>query len=181
MPLVALLIPVVVVLAAIALLPISLVRRYQVATSRQRARGWLAVLNLVGLGLSSVLFLAGAALTTLWVPGAFTYSAGGFAIGCLLGIVGLRLTRWEPAPGGLLYYTPNRPLVLGITLVVTARVLYGFWRAWESWRAGLSDGSWYVTAGVAGAMGAGAIVLGYYVAYWIGVRRRLSRHAGGAR
>jgi hypothetical protein len=64
---------------------------------------------------------------------------------------------------------------------VTARVLYGFWRAWESWRTGLSDGSWYVTAGVAGSMGAGAIVLGYYVAYWLGVRRRLSPHAGGAR
>jgi hypothetical protein len=175
-PLVALVIPVVVVIAAIALLPVSLVRRYRVATSRQRARGWLAVLNLAGLALSSILFLAGAALTALWVPGAFSYSAGGFLVGCLLGVVGLRLTRWEPA-GGVLYYTPNRPLVLGITLVVSARVLYGFWRAWESWRAGLSDGTWYVAAGVAGSMGAGAIVLGYYVAYWIGVRRRLARHA----
>jgi hypothetical protein len=26
-------------------------------------------------------------------------------------------------------------------------------------------------------MAAGAIVLGYYLAYWIGVRRRLTRHA----
>jgi hypothetical protein len=175
-PLVALVIPVVVVLAAIALIPVTLVRRYHVATSRQRARGWLAAVNLVGLALSSMLFLFGAAVTSFWVPGAFTYSVAGLAAGCVLGIVGLALTRWEPVPGGL-YYTPNRPLVLGITLVVTARVLYGFWRAWESWRAGLSDGTWYVTAGVAGAMGAGAIVLGYYVAYWIGVRRRLSRHA----
>jgi hypothetical protein len=179
-PLVALLIPLVVVLAAIALIPVTLVRRYHVATSRQRARGWLAAVNLVGLALSSMLFLFGAAVTSLWVPGAFTHSVAGLAAGCVLGIVGLGLTRWEPVPGGL-YYTPNRPLVLGITLVVTARVLYGFWRAWESWRAGLSDGSWYVTAGVAGSMGAGAIVLGYYVAYWLGVRRRLSPHAGGAR
>jgi hypothetical protein len=139
-PLVALLIPLIVVLAAIALIPVTLVRRYHVATSRQRARGWLAAVNLVGLALSSMLFLFGAAVTSFWVPGAFTYSTAGFAAGCLLGIVGLWLTRWEPA-GELLYYTPNRPLVLGITLVVTARVLYGFWRAWESWRAGLSDDS----------------------------------------
>jgi hypothetical protein len=75
----------------------------------------------------------------------------------------------------VLHYTPNRWLVLAITLVVTARVLYGFWRAWESWRAGLSEGSWFVAAGVAGSMAAGAVVLGYYLVYWIGVRRRLRR------
>jgi hypothetical protein len=175
-PLLVLAIPLLVVVAAIALIPVALVRRYQIGTSRQRARGWLAVINLVGLALSSTVFLGVAALTSLWVPGAFTYSISGFTAGCVLGVIGLGLTRWEPVPGGL-YYTPNRPLVLGITLVVTARVLYGFWRAWESWRAGLEGGSWYVAAGVAGSMGAGAIVLGYYFAYWIGVRRRFARHA----
>jgi hypothetical protein len=76
-PLVALVIPLVVVLAAIALIPVTLVRRYQVATSRQRARRWLAAVNLVGLGLSSMLFLFGAAVTSFWVPGAFTYSVAG--------------------------------------------------------------------------------------------------------
>lgn len=180
MPLFVLVIPFVIVGAAIALVPVSLVRRYRVATSRQRARGWLAIVNLAGLALSSVLVLGGAALTGLWVPGAFTYTVAGFGVGCALGVVGLRLTRWEPAPGGL-YYTPNRPLVLGMTLVVTARVLYGFWRAWATWRAGLEGGTWFVAAGVAGSMGAGAIVLGYYFAYWIGVRRRFARHARRAR
>lgn len=176
MPLLVLVVPLFVIVIAIALVPISLVQRYRVGTSRQRARGWLAAVNLVGLALSSILFLAGAAFTSLWVPGPFTYSLAGFGTGCVLGFAGLRLTRWEPAPSGL-YYTPNRPLVLGMTLVVTARVLYGFWRAWESWRAGLEGGSWYVAAGVAGSMGAGAIVLGYYLVYWLGVRRRLVRHA----
>ena len=37
--------------------------------------------------------------------------------------------------------------------------------------------SWFVAAGVAGSMAAGAVVLGYYLTYWIGVRRRYRRHA----
>jgi hypothetical protein len=173
-PLLILLVPLLVILAAIALIPVSLVQRYRVGTSRQRARGWLAAINLAGLALSSILFLASAALTSIWVPDAFTYTATGLAAGCALGIVGLWLTRWEAVPGAL-YYTANRWLILGITVVVTARIGYGSWRAWESWRSGLAGESWFVEAGVAGSMAAGAVVLGYYLAYWIGVRRRFAR------
>jgi hypothetical protein len=171
-----LVVPVLVVLAVILLIPISLVQRYRVGTSRQRARGWLIALNLSGLALSILLFVASAVFTSIWVRDAFTYTGGGFAAGAVLGVVGLWLTRWESTPDTL-YYTPNRWLVLGITLLVTARILYGFWRAWVSWRAGMHGGSWYVAAGVSGAMSAGAVVLGYYFVYWIGVRRQFSRHA----
>lgn len=51
-----LIIPVLVVLAIIALIPISLIQRYRVGTSRQRARGWLTALNLAALSLSVLLF-----------------------------------------------------------------------------------------------------------------------------
>jgi len=175
-----LIVPVLVILALIALIPLSLVQRYRMGTSRQRARGWLAAINLVGLTLSSILFLVSAAVTSIWVPNALKYTAAGLAAGCVLGIVGLALTRWEPGTD-YLHYTPNRLLVLAITLVVTARVLYGFWRGWHTWRAGLYDESWFVVAGVAESMAAGAVVLGYYLAYWIGVRRRIRRHAGPRR
>lgn len=161
--------------ALVALIPFSIVQRYRLGTSRQRARGWLATINLAGLGLSAILFLTSAAVTTLWVPGALTYTAGGLAAGAVLGITGLWLTRWEPSPGAL-HYTPNRVLVLGVMLIVFARLLYGFWRGWHSWRAGLQGESWFVAAGVAGSMAAGAVVLGYYLTYWIGVRRRYRRH-----
>jgi len=60
--------------------------------------------------------------------------------------------------------------------VVTARLLYGFWRGWESWRRGLQGGTWLVEAGAAEAIGAGGVVLGYYLVYWAGVRRRVRRH-----
>jgi hypothetical protein len=171
-----LILPVLVVLLLIALIPISLVQRYRMGTSRQRARGWLVAINVTGLSLSAALFLTSAAFTTIWVPGAFTYTAAGLAAGCALGILGLWVTRWEPGLDAL-HYTPNRLLVLGITLVVTARLLYGFWRAMHTWRAGLEGGSWFAAAGVAGSMAAGAVVLGYYLTYWVGVRRRFRRHA----
>ncbi len=171
-----LLVPVLVVLAVIALVPLSIVQRYRMGTSRQRARGWLATLNVAGLLLSSVLFLISATLTAVWVPGALTYAATGLTLGALLGMLGLWLTRWEPSAGAL-HYTPNRWLVLGLMLVVTARIGYGLWRAWHSWRAGLEGEPWFVAAGIAGSMAAGAVVLGYYLTYWIGVRRRYRRHS----
>ena len=159
----------------IVLIPIGIVQRYRVGTRRQRARRWVATLNLVGLSISTMLFLFVSSITAFWVDGALTYTFAGFAGGTVLGVLGLWLTRWEPGLDAL-HYTPNRLLVLSLTLMITARLLYGFWRAWESWRAGMSGQSWFVDAGVAGSMGAGAIVLGYYLIFWIGVRRRLQLH-----
>jgi hypothetical protein len=165
---------VLVMLIAIALMPLSLVQRYRVGTSRRQARGWFITLNLAGVLLSVAIFLTGAALTNIWVPEAFKYTLAGLALGCALGLVGLLLTRWERAPRSL-FYTPNRWLVLAITLVVTARIGYGFWRSWQAWRAAAGDVSWIATSGVAGSMAAGAVVLGYYLTYWFGVWRRLTR------
>jgi hypothetical protein len=167
-----LVIPILVVLAVVALIPISIVQRYRMGTARQRARGWLATLNIAGLSLSALMFVVGAAVTNVWVPDALVYTAAGLLVGSLAGLVGLRLTRWEPAIGAL-HYTPNRLLVLTITTVITARIFYGFWRGWHAWHAGAADSSWFVAAGVAGSMAAGAVVLGYYLTYWVGVRRRL--------
>jgi hypothetical protein len=164
-----------ILLLAIVLMPLSLVQRYRVGTLRRVARGWVTTVNLVAITISIAIFLVSAALTSIWVSYAFSYAIAGLLIGCACGLIGLALTRWEPSPGSL-HYTPNRWLVLAITLVVTARVLYGFWRSWQAWQSGLHGGSWFVAAGVAGSLGAGAIVLGYYLIYWAGVRRRLKRH-----
>ena len=170
-----LIVPVLIVLAVIVLIPIGIVQRYRVGTRRQRGRPWLAALNLFGLALSAMLFVVAAALTNIWVPEALMYTLAGLAGGAMLGVLGLALTTWEPGLDAL-HYTPNRLLVLSLTLMIAARLLYGFWRAWESWRAGLSGESWFVAAGLTGSMAAGAVVLGYYLTYWIGVRRRLRAH-----
>lgn len=168
-----LLAPLLVVLL-IALIPFSLIQRYRVGTARQRARGWLIGLNIAALTLSAMMFVIGAGFSGIWIPHALSYSLAGLAVGSVLGIVGLVVTKWETMPDGL-YYTPSRLLVLGVTLIVSARILYGFWRAMHTWRAGGFGDSWLGSAGVADSMAAGAVVLGYYLVYWIGVRRRFRR------
>ncbi len=170
----------IVVFAMIVLLPISIIQRYRMGTSRSRARPWLVTLNVVGISLSLTLFLASAAVSNIWIPGAFLSAVGGAAAGAALGFIGLVLTRWEWTPGSL-HFTPNRWLVLTITLAVTGRLIYGVWRGWNAWRATGDNVSWLAASGAAGSLAAGALVLGYYAFYWIGVRRRLlgARRAHG--
>jgi hypothetical protein len=171
-PLIAL--AIVVVVAILALIPISIVQRFRVGISRRQARGWVAALNLIALALSVVLVVAGAWITSRWLPEALIYTLAGLGLGSVLGLIGIVLTRWEHVDGRL-FYTPNRWLVTMITLVVTARVLYGFWRTWDAWRASLETMSWVAASGLAASMSAGAVVLGYYAVYWMGVWWRVRR------
>jgi len=171
------------VLALIALMPLSLVLRYRAGTARRPARRWVAAINLVAVSISAALLLMVAGVTSHWIPAAFGYALAGLAGGCLLGLLGLWLSRWEETPRSL-HYTPSRMLALAITLVVTARLIYGFWRSWHAWHSTPGDASWLAASGAAGSLAAGALVLGYYLTYWAGVWRRVSRHrlaAAGAR
>ena len=172
-PLIAL--AILLVLAFIALIPVSIVLRFRAGTRRQQARGWVATLNLIAIALSTTLFLLGALVSSRWIPATLTYTLAGLGTGCVLGLLGIALTRWEYL-NGRLHYTSNRWLVLAITLVVTTRVLYGFWRTWEAWRASVDVMTWVAASGLAASMSAGAVVLGYYLIYWTGVRVRIRRH-----
>jgi hypothetical protein len=160
---------------AILLLPLSLIQRYRVGTRRRPARPWITTLNLAGVSVSSLIFLFSAALMSPWIPGAFTYAALGVAAGAVLGGIALMFTRWESTASGL-HFTPPWPLVLGLTLIVTGRLLFGFWRAWHAWGLTPDAAAWLAASGAAGSLAAGAAVLGYYVAYWWGVRGRIRRH-----
>jgi hypothetical protein len=171
--LVALMAIVVVLLLAIALTPLSILLRYRAGTARRVARGWQVTTTMVLTLVSTGLLVAVAAVSSLWAPDALQYAIAGFVIGGGLGIIGLQLTRWEWTPTAI-FYTPNRWLVLVITLVVVARVSYGFWRSWQAWQVAPESVSTVAASGAAGAFGAAAIVLGYYTAYWIGLRRHLS-------
>jgi hypothetical protein len=173
-PLIPLVAVLLLVIALILAMPLLLFLRYRAGTVRRLGRRWVATLNLVMVVFSAVLFLCVGAITSLWVSDTFRYSLFGLMGGCLLGLVGLALTRWEQTPQAL-YYTPNRWLIRIITLVVTARLLYGVWRIFHGWRTSGSDTSWLETAGVAGSLALGAIMLGYYVTYAAGVRWQLNR------
>jgi hypothetical protein len=163
---------VIVVLAIVALIPLSLIQRVRLGGMRRMARGWVATLNLVSVALSSVIFVVAALVTSRWVPGALRYTLAGLAGGCVLGLLGVLLTRWDAA-GARLYYTPNRWLALMVTLVVTGRVLYGFWQSWEAWQESVDRMAWVARSGIAESMSAGGVVLGYYLIYWIGIRQRV--------
>ena len=80
-----------IVFAIVALVPLSIVMRYRVGTSRRRARRWIVTLNAAGVGISAFLFLIAAAMTNIWVSDAFAYTAMGLAAGCVLGALGLWL------------------------------------------------------------------------------------------
>lgn len=166
MPLVllVLLVPIVV----IALMPLILIQRYRAGKARRQARRWSAVLNLAAMVFSAGFFLAGAALTTMWVPQSFIGAALGITAGLLLGAFGLAITRWEDN-GRVLHYTPNRWLVLFITLIVSARVLYGLVRTLATARAGLSGSALVGAFGVPESLAAGGAVIGYYLAYGAGL------------
>ncbi len=176
MPIVALLtVPFLAVLVPTIIVPLSLVLRYRYGTSRSKARSWLAVIGVFGLLTSCGVFLATATVTSWWEPQTLPSAMLGLAGGGLLGLVGLAMSRWEPTQEGL-FYTPNRWLVLGLTVLIAARVGYGFWRGLMRWRAVWEGGSLLAAFGVAGSLAAGGIVLGYYFVYTLGLWRRVRRH-----
>jgi hypothetical protein len=175
MPLVAVALILALPFLVMALLPFSLVLRYRASTARRQARGWVAAINVVAFSLSATLFLVTAATTSLWIPHAFTYTLWGLAGGSLLGLLGLALSRWETSERGM-HYTPNRWLILALLVIVASRMAFGLWRAWHAWHTTPGDRSWLAASGAAGSLGAGAVVLGYFLTYNAGVWRRIKRH-----
>jgi hypothetical protein len=156
----------------IALMPFILIQRYRMGTARRLARQWVATLNLVLMAVSVCFFLTGAAITGIWVPNALAGAAAGLVAGLGLGALGLLLTRWEPT-AATLHYTPNRWLVLIVTLMVSARVFYGLWRSWKVAEAGVYGTQMVLAFGIPSSLAVGGAVIGYYVAYTWGVRRRI--------
>jgi hypothetical protein len=158
-------------LILVALMPLILWQRYRAGSARRLAKAWIATLNLVALVVSVLFFAIGAALTEVWIPTTLSAAAIGVVAGTVVGFLGLLMTRWEAGPRAL-HYTPNRYLVLGVTLIVSARILYGFWRGLQSVGA-TADGSFIALFGVPQSVGAGGVVLGYYLAYAVGLRWRI--------
>jgi hypothetical protein len=161
-------------LIVVALTPFLLLQRYRTGSARREARPWLATMNIAVLAFSAVFFLGSAAFTTIWIPRSLSGALIGMAIGLVVGVLGSLMTRWEPAVRSL-HYTPNRWLVLIVTLIVSARVLYGLYRSFEAASAGLSGDAMVSAFGVPESLAAGAIVLGYHLAYNVALRWRIGR------
>lgn len=160
--------------AIVALTPLMLIQRYRAGSARRHARSWTTSLAIGVMSFSAAFFLASAAFTTIWIPHAFYGGGVGMLLGLALGAVGSLLTRWEPNVRSL-HYTPNRWLVLLVTLIVSARIVYGLYRSFEAASAGLSGHAMVGAFGVPQSLAAGAIVIGYHLAYNVAVRWRIGR------
>ena len=172
MPLVLLLL--LVPVAVIALMPLLLIQRYRAGKARRQARPWAATLNLAVMAFSALCFLISAAFTTIWIPRSLPGAALGMIAGLVLGVFGLLITRWE-ADARAMHYTPNSWLVLFVTLIVSARVMYGLFRTVAAAQAGLSGTALASAFGVPESLAAGALVIGYYLAFNAGLRWRIRR------
>lgn len=176
-----LLIPVVLLFAfaALALLwPVGLWLRFRSGSARRRAIAWVAGSNAVLLALSAGLFGLASALAGAWVDGALLNALGGLAAGVVLAQAGLRATRFEFAAGAL-HYTPNRALVLALTLLVAVRALLAVWQLWRRWHGEAPDPDaaawWRLATDPAGLFAAAGLLLGYHAAYARGLGARIRR------
>ncbi|MEP6907037.1 MAG: DUF1453 domain-containing protein [Pseudoxanthomonas sp.] len=174
MPLLILPLVVLVLLALwLVLLPFSLWQRYRFGKSRRKAWPWLVKLNAWVLLVSAAVFMASMALTSIWWPGALGYAAAGLGIGLVMGVAGLWLSHFERTPEGL-FYTPNTWLVLLLTLLVAARIAMGFVEMWRYWK-GVEALAMIPVLDHASLFAVAGLLIGYYLSYTWGVRRRLPR------
>jgi hypothetical protein len=96
------------------------------------------------------------------------------AVGAVLGLLGLILSRWERQPEGL-FYTPSRWLALLVMLAIAARLVYGWWHGLHPNAPGHQH--WLLSAsGTQLSVAVAAGLIGYYLVYAIGVRIRITRH-----
>jgi len=101
-------------------------------------------------------------------PSAATALAAGVAAGALLGVYGLRLTKFEQTPAGL-FYTPNLHLGIALSALLIARIGY---RAVQMYflPGSLQEGSAAFARSPLTLLIFGTLA-GYYVAYAVGVLR----------
>jgi len=167
--LVALFLFVLLALAGVILLSIAL--RYRAGTTRRRGRRWVATTNVWMTSISALFFLLLAALFSFWIRGTFASAVAGVGFGALFGLLGLALTRWEAKREGL-FYTPSRWLALFLILAIAARFAYGWWRGLHV----AGPHPFLSASGMQLSLAVGGGLIGYYLAYAIGVRLRLARH-----
>jgi len=107
--------------AALALIAWRIVRRIRRNIGRQPLRPVRAALSITVFSALSVLLIVASARHSGLLFGII----GGLVPGAVLGLVGLRLTRFETTPGGH-FYIPNTPIGVGVSVLMAGRLIYRF-------------------------------------------------------
>ena len=163
-----------VLLALAGVILLSLALRYRAGTARRQGRGWVTTMNVWMTSFSAVFFLCFTFLLSFWLGPTLRFALAGMAVGGLLGLLGLIMTRWESHPEGL-FYTPSRWLALLVMLAIAARLIYGWWHAMHRSAPGNQHWLWSAS-GTQLSVAVAAGLIGYYLVYSIGVRIRITRH-----
>ncbi|HTQ76455.1 MAG TPA: hypothetical protein VMI15_00390 [Burkholderiales bacterium] len=94
--------------------------------------------------------------------------AAGLAAGALLGVYGLRKTRFDPTRQGL-YYTPNAHLGIALSLLFVCRILYRLVEVYVIERARTHTATDFAQSAL--TLSVFGLLAGYYVAYAVGLVR----------
>ena len=102
----------------------GLYRRVRRNIGQQKLRPVRSIISIVILAAVSVLFVGMA--VQLQMPKLLLGIGGGMALGVPLGLLGLRLTKFETTEAGH-FYTPDMRIGIALSLLFAGRMLYRFW------------------------------------------------------
>ena len=168
--------------SAHALMPIAIAalvlwrvtRRVRRLVGRQPVRPGRLVFTLVFFPLLVLLL----AVTGSSQPDVLLGLVGGAALGAGIGVVGLRMTRYEVTDEGL-FYTPNTAIGIALALLFVGRLIYRFGTLYFA--SGTIDPSAFESFGKSPlTLLVFGVLAGYYIAYSIGIvlwRRSVTRDA----
>jgi hypothetical protein len=107
--------------AALALVAWRIYRRIRRNIGRQPLRPRRALISVILLSVMSVAIV----YVSLHQPRLLLGVSGGLSLGMLLGLIGLRLTRFETTAAGH-FYIPNTPIGVALSLLLVGRLGYRF-------------------------------------------------------
>ena len=138
----------------------SLYRRVRRNIGRQPLRPVRITISIVIFAIVSLIFLS----LSVSTPRLLLGLGGGLLLGALLGLVGLRLTKFETTDIGH-FYTPNTPIGVAISVLFIGRMLYRFWVVNDAMAAPHSPAAFQspLTFFIFG------LTAGYYLVYYIGL------------
>ena len=123
-------------------------------------RGWLTVCLLP-------LIVVMLAFVSRAEPNTELALLGGLVAGTVLGIFGLRHTKFENTPAGL-FYTPNAHIGIGLSLLLAGRILYRFVQMGSMAQTAPATPQFVnspITLAIVG------MLAGYYITYAVGLLR----------
>jgi hypothetical protein len=165
--------PTTIVLVVLApLLVWRIYARFRRVVGRQRlsrVRPWITLTIF-----PAIVFLL--AYAAHWQFERLSWLAGGLTSGSLLGIYGLRQTRFESTPQGL-FYTPHTHLGIALSLLLVGRFLYRLIELYALDTAAPRGAPEFAQSALTLAIF--GLLAGYYIAYAVGLVRWRNRVVRG--